>query len=234
MLKYIAQTSSILIFSSSISYSFGLLPKHLISFSSYRGMQYIQRNKHSNSLKLLEHFTTQKYSAYCGIASAVMILNAIKHDVPLDEEHCPFHYFTQDNFFNKHVSKIISEELVQKNGITLMQLYKTIQQFGVSTKVIYANEISESLFRAQLKYAIQHKQYVIVNFLRSNLQQAGEGHFSPIAAYDEISDRFLVLEVARYKYPPFWVKTSDLWRAIDTKDGNFYRGFIITSSPLQT
>lgn len=234
MHKYIVKTIFILLLGSSISYSFGLLPKNLISFSSDRGMQYIQRNKQSNSLRLLEHFTTQKYLTYCGVASAVMVLNTIQHNIPLDEKHRPFHYFTQDNFFDKRVSKIISEELIQKNGITLTQLYKTIQQFGVSTKVIYANEISESIFRAQLKHAIQHEQYVIVNFLRSNLQQAGEGHFSPIAAYDEISDRFLVLDVARYMYPPFWVKTSDLWSAVDTKDGNFYRGFIITSSPPQT
>lgn len=52
---------------------------------------------------------------------------------------------------------------------------------------------------------------------------------SPLAAYDLQSDRFLLLDVARYKYPAYWVKTEDLWNAVNTKDDNTYRGFIMIS-----
>ena len=39
---------------------------------------------------------------------------------------------------------------------------------------------------------------------RRVLQALAESH-SPLGAYDEKADRFLILDVARYKYPPVWV-----------------------------
>jgi hypothetical protein len=48
-------------------------------------------------------------------------------------------------------------------------------------------------------------------------QETG-GHISPLAAYDSKSDRFLILDVARYKYPPVWVSASDLFVAMNTTD----------------
>lgn len=57
------------------------------------------------------------------------------------------------------------------------------------------------------------------------------GHISPIAAYNQETDRFLILDVSRYKYPPIWVKTADLWRAIATVDSvsGKTRGFVFVS-----
>lgn len=211
------------------------LPKELISFSSQAGLQMLQRNGHIVTIKLLAQYTTQKTLTYCSVASAVMVLNAIDHDTPLDKHHSTFHYYTQDNFFNKGVSSIISQKEVEKQGMNLMQLNQCIQQFGLRSQAYHANEMTLSQFRDKVRYALTHQNYVIVNFLRKGLKQKGDGHFSPIAAYDERSDRFLVLDVARYKYPAFWVKTQDLWQAIHTQDGKRYRGFIIiTSSLLQT
>jgi hypothetical protein len=46
----------------------------------------------------------------------------------------------------------------------------------------------------------------------------GGGHFSPLAAYHEESDSFLVMDVARYKYPPFWVHADLLCQAMATPD----------------
>jgi hypothetical protein len=43
-------------------------------------------------------------------------------------------------------------------------------------------------------------------------------HFSPLGAFDEDSDRVLVLDVARFKYRPHWVAVADLWRAMDTEE----------------
>jgi hypothetical protein len=39
---------------------------------------------------------------------------------------------------------------------------------------------------------------------RPSLGQTGAGHFSPIAAWHDASDMALVLDTARFKYPPFW------------------------------
>jgi glutathione gamma-glutamylcysteinyltransferase len=56
--------------------------------------------------------------------------------------------------------------------------------------------------------------FLVVSFSRAVLQQTGDGHFSTIAAYDTRTDSCLVLDVARFKYPPYWVKLSELYEAM--------------------
>ena len=48
--------------------------------------------------------------------------------------------------------------------------------------------------------------------------QTGTGHFSPIGGYHAGRDMALILDVARFKYPPHWVPVSLLWDAMDTVD----------------
>ena len=74
---------------------------------------------------------------------------------------------------------------------------------------------------------------MIVNYLRKALGEQIGGHISPLAAYDGKADRFLVLDVARYKYPPVWVKTADVFAAMNTPDaanGNKTRGFVLVTA----
>lgn len=48
--------------------------------------------------------------------------------------------------------------------------------------------------------------------------QTGTGHFSPIGGYHAGRDMVLILDVARFKYPPHWVPLTLLWQAMDTID----------------
>jgi hypothetical protein len=77
----------------------------------------------------------------------------------------------------------------------------------------------------------QKGNFVIVNYLRKEINQERGGHISPIAAYNEETDRFLIMDVSRYKYPPVWVKTADLWKAMNTVDSvsGKTRGFVLVS-----
>ncbi len=71
---------------------------------------------------------------------------------------------------------------------------------------------------------------MIVNYLRKAIGQERGGHISPLAAYDAEMDRFLILDVSRYKYPPVWVRASELFAAMDTTDAdnqNRTRGFVL-------
>ncbi len=71
---------------------------------------------------------------------------------------------------------------------------------------------------------------VLVNYLRSRLGQQTGGHISPLGAYDAAADRFLILDVSRYKYPPVWVTTADLYAAMNTPDadsGGRSRGYVL-------
>jgi hypothetical protein len=205
------------------------LPDNLIDLTSKAGQVLFKRDLNTNAMKLLSHFTTQRTTTYCGVASAVMILNSTSILQPADSAQNPYHYFNQDNFFNEKVQKIIPLTEVSKSGITLTKLSEAIQSYGLESKPYFADKLNLDEFRSILKNALLHQQFIIVNFLRTELQQKGGGHHSPIAAYDKQTDRFLLLDVARFKYPSYWVKTADLWKAVDTIDNGTSRGFIIIS-----
>ena len=54
----------------------------------------------------------------------------------------------------------------------------------------------------------------ISSYDRSTLDQTGQGHFSPIGGYHAARDLVLVLDVARFKYPPHWLPAERLWHAM--------------------
>ncbi len=65
--------------------------------------------------------------------------------------------------------------------------------------------------------------------MRKAINQESGGHISPLAAYNEETDRFLILDVSRYKYPPIWVKAEELWQGMQTIDvaSGKTRGFVL-------
>lgn len=75
------------------------------------------------------------------------------------------------------------------------------------------------------------ESFIIVNFSRKHLGQTGNGHFSPIGGYHKNLDLVLVLDVARFKYPPFWVPLRRLWEAmtIHDHDSGAARGYFVVS-----
>jgi glutathione gamma-glutamylcysteinyltransferase len=62
------------------------------------------------------------------------------------------------------------------------------------------------------------ESFLVANFSRKALGQTGIGHFSPIGGYHFEKDLVLILDVARFKYPPFWVSSSSLWSAMQVQD----------------
>jgi hypothetical protein len=62
------------------------------------------------------------------------------------------------------------------------------------------------------------RRILVTSFGRKGLKQTGDGHFSPIAAYHAPTDRALVLDVARFKYPPYWVGLEELHSAMTLID----------------
>lgn len=195
------------------------VPSNLIAYDSQSGKSSLIRSMNDQFLQLSQQFLTQKTQTYCGVASISMVLNALKIEGPDDPLYNPFHPITQDNFFTPQVEKVIPSEQVSKTGMTLDAATTAAAQFGVVAQAFHSDTLSLEKMRQLLKSKLETKnEYVIVNFFRPGLGEQGGGHFSPIAAYDKTTDRFLLLDVARYKYPPVWVKSADLWKAIDTTD----------------
>ncbi|GAB0489190.1 hypothetical protein MMPV_000407 [Pyropia vietnamensis] len=59
---------------------------------------------------------------------------------------------------------------------------------------------------------------LVAAYNRRSLGQTGSGHFSPLGAYDAPTDSVLVLDVARFKYPPHWVPLADMAAAMAPVD----------------
>jgi len=75
------------------------------------------------------------------------------------------------------------------------------------------------------------RKFLVVTYNRGTLNQTGSGHFSPIAAYDPISDKVLILDTARFKYGPHWVSLPLMFDAMIPCDPSTSqsRGYILLS-----
>ncbi|MFZ2541942.1 MAG: phytochelatin synthase family protein [Gallionella sp.] len=177
-------------------------------------------------------FTVQMTQSYCAVASAVTVLNALPINKPVDPTYAPYAYFTQSNFFTPDVLKVISPQTVLAMGMTREEMAQTLTHHGVKAKSIAGDTFDDDALRTLLKRSLgDDGQFVLANYLRANLEQVGGGHWSVLAAYDELSDRVLILDVAKYKYTPAWVGISTLRLAIATIDttSNKARGLVVVS-----
>jgi hypothetical protein len=210
------------------------LPANLIDFNSTVGEHYlIEAGANADYFPLASQFVTQKTQAYCGVASLTMVLNAIGAQAPSTPEYEPYKYFTQDNVLNAETDAILPREVLARQGTTLDQLGALVAHHGFVGEVHHAGDETLDAFRARASESLSAgDRYVIVNYLRKALGQQIGGHISPLAAYDEKQDRFLIMDVARYKYPPVWVSSSDLYAAMNTADaanGSKTRGYVLVS-----
>ncbi len=209
------------------------LPSNLISLTSKEGRALLLHSEYNeNYWNLARWYTTQDDPNYCTIASSVMVLNALGIPAPDSPEYGDFNIFTQQNFFTPDVLAITSPDDVSANGVKLDKLGDILRTYPIKVTTIHASDSSLEDFRKKAIETIKAtNRYIIVSYLRSSLGQKSLGHASPLAAYNVSSDRFLIMDVGRYKYPPVWVKTKDLWNAMNTyyEDSDVTRGFNIIS-----
>ncbi len=207
------------------------LPPELIALDSPEGERLLaESNARNDFFKLTWSFVTQERPSFCGVASAVTVLNALEVEAPQTDVG---RQFTQVNFFGPEAQKVYPSESVAKGGVTLGQLADLIQTHAAKADVIYGSDLTIDDMRARLsKNLATAGDFVIVNYARGEVGQETLGHISPLGAYHAGSDRFLLLDVARYKYPPVWVTAEALLRAVKTTDQSAgkSRGFLTVSA----
>ena len=168
---------------------------------------------------LRTQFQPQQYASYCGVASSVMVLRSLGVS-----------HVSQDNFFSDATKSIHSRYDTFFGGMTLAQLGGLLHAHGVQAQVFHAEDSKLEEFRKRVSQNLKEKDnFVLVNYLRKAIHQKTGGHISPIAAYDNKSDRFLVMDVAAHKYPPVWVKAEELWKSLNTVDSDSgrSRGYVL-------
>lgn len=187
-----------------------------------------------NFWKLVRFYECQMRGTYCSVATSVIILNALSIESPKSRFLGKYRMFTQEEFFSDRVSRVIDQNDVLKRGMSLDELSVVLKIFPLDVLKYEAQYLSHDEIRCLLLSALKHpNQCVLALYQRMKLNQEGGGHWSPIAAYDVQSDSFLVMDVARFKYPPVWVDASKLIKAMQTT--NIYghsRGFIIVEKQI--
>ncbi len=184
--------------------------------------------------RIVPHLTTQKTQTYCGIASAITVLNALGSSQYGDLVYYPHTYLTQDSFFTPSVLPYLSPKIVMSRGTDITELHYALETHGVQVKTIYGDSVSAHQLRSLLSKALVNSDhYVLINYQRACIRQRGGGHWSVLGAYDAESDRVLIMDVARFHYLPAWVQIPDLLKAMNTIDprGNARGLLIVTGQP---
>jgi Phytochelatin synthase len=91
--------------------------------------------------------------------------------------------------------------------------------WNVSARYADPERMTVEDVRRELAEALKDpSKRVIVNFDRRGIGQEGGGHFSPLGSYNKQQDAFLIMDVAKYKYPASWVPTELLYSAMASID----------------
>ncbi|MDQ3295653.1 MAG: phytochelatin synthase family protein [Myxococcota bacterium] len=172
--------------------------------------------------RLAEQFHTQAEPAFCGLGSLVVALNALAID-PGRLWKGPWRWFSEDL-----LDCCVSLEEVRRRGLDLDEVTCLARCNGAAAELVRTDAGDLVAWRAALSAAARGEVVVIASYDRASLAQSGSGHFSPIGGYHAARDLVLLLDVARFKYPPHWISAERVWqamRAIDPVTGKS-RGWI--------
>lgn len=219
------------------------LPEQQIPFSSTSGRALFQEALRDGSMRnffpLIEQFHTQVEPTFCGISSLVMVLNALQVD-PKQLWKGVWRWYSEE------VADCCEQlQVIEKDGISLAGLAGMARCNGLHADCIHADANAHSLdhFRLLVSQVCHGARpdgspcavdeipgrALLASYSRQALGQTGDGHFSPIGGYHAGRDLVLLLDVARFKYPPHWVSLADLWQAMQCLDSQtgMARGYLL-------
>ena len=99
------------------------LPGNLTGFSTKGGEAlFTESDAREAYFPLASNFLTQKTQSYCGVASIVMVLNALGVPAPPVPEYEPYRTFTQDNVLSERTDAVLPRETIVRQGMTVDQI----------------------------------------------------------------------------------------------------------------
>ena len=164
------------------------------------------------------------------------------------EGNIAFNTYSQITFLNDKTDKIKDRKIINLQnittenendvrnfdpGLTLKQLSKILKTYQLKTTINYVELVDQkslAKFKNLLKEVlVDDRQFLLVNFNGKILGLKTNGHISPIAAFDDVSDTVLILDVAGHKNGWYWTQVTQLMKAMNTTDGDNYRGYLVVS-----
>ena len=161
-------------------------------------------------------------------------------DIPTDSAYAPYSYATQMDLFGPCTTQNVvssagatsfegwgSDAIMSfPYGLSLQQTAELLRchlnataGWSVTAQQLDDTHLTLSKMRYDMKNALADpSSRIIVNYHRAVAGQVGSGHFSPIGAYHSGTDSFLILDMARYKYPPVWISADVLYQSMKTYD----------------
>lgn len=224
-----------------------------VPWSSEEGMRRMARAEYkADFFRLAPHFQSQKDKMTCGPVSGVIVLNAFRRHnarAPLEDLCAEFvrteatadydarlPLYTLDVFFTPAVREIKTLEQIfgaphdgkARYGLELGHLHRMLEAHSLHSELrVAAVTLTESTIREEWTRNLQDPDdFVLVNFKRSVLEQPGGGHFSPLGAYDSVSDSVLVMDVNPTTLGWYWVDVPLLISAMQTLDVTQNRGYL--------
>ncbi|KAI9249149.1 Phytochelatin synthase-domain-containing protein [Phascolomyces articulosus] len=205
------------------------LPTTLVRFSSQDGKKLFRSAMEAGHAEgffsLTGNFTTQSEPAYCGPSSLAMVLNALEVD-PKRRWKGNWRWYSDEL-----LECCSSKEEMKKNGITFDK-FACLAKCHSDVVVKRGNDFTLEEFKKDVEDVTTRSDvFMVISFSRKTLGQTGDGHFSPIGAYNPETGMVLVLDTARYKYPSYWCPIETLYESmkpIDKETGRS-RGYFLLS-----
>ena len=233
-----------------------VLPPQLTSFSSNEGKKLLMEalfvdGTAESYWALTEHFINQGDPAFCGVTTLIMCLNALCIDPNIRWRGGWRYYGSEEVLLDRCC---LSTERIKRSGITLEDFcqlgrcqglrielkrpppLETTAEDTPTTSNIVPSPHTLVEFRNDVSSILSdkvHRPLLVVSFSRAALGQTGDGHFSTVAAYHKASDQVLILDVARFKYTPYWVSVEDLYHSMQALDAvtQKSRGWFVLRPP---
>lgn len=203
------------------------LPGSLVPFASPEGRVLFREALAAGTMEgyfpLAEQFHTQAEPAFCGLGTLVIVLNALAID-PGRLWRGPWRWYSEEL-----LDCCRPLDVVRREGITLDDFACLARCNGARAQVwrppvtggdAGPEHATLTGFREALHRACGSPDgtHLVAAYDRAGLSQTGSGHYSPIAGHHAERDLVLLLDVARFKYPPHWVPVPMLYAAMQAID----------------
>jgi len=117
-------------------------------------------------------------------------------------------------------------------GLTLDELAQILEKvYKLKVEKINVTNTNniEQFNETVKKTLLENNKFIIVNFDGKVLNKTTNGHMALLGAYHQNLNEILIIDPALHKNKWFWTKSKSLYNAMNTKDSEQFRGYLIVS-----
>ena len=219
------------------------LPENLLDYRSSESRTRLCRTLQTGYavpfLTLSSCYNTQSQLTYCGLDTLAIILNSLQID-PRRRWKTITGWYTDEL-----LDKCVYKDGLKEPGTTLEEFVYLAECSGALATLVRPDDslVQFEKFVQSLERVCTGgeqpsdqncndeipKELIAISYSREAVGQFGGGHYSPVAALDRETNSVLMLDTARYKYPPHWIPVELIFQAmlpIDIVTGKS-RGYIV-------